>query len=324
MALNDGIAAKMFHGVKIGSLNIHRSHLFYVGDVIIILEWNQTDMENIFWILNVFYIVSGLKINIHKSNVFSVGVSNSEIVSMAAYTGCEACSFPFSCLGLPIGSNIRCIGSKIASQSTNEYGKADPNWGFDDLVQQIIEEEDDGNASDDEKATRINKLQELDNLEKLESMDLVQKGMWLSEPTDIKEAFLNFYKDKFSCHDSLICFLPFIPAHRLNISDRDFLEAMVFMDEIKTTVWDCGSHKALGLDGYSFMFIEKFWDLLKHDIHMFAVNFFSTSTFSQGANSAFITLIPKVKEILKKDKIRSKQDKNGKRGKAEKSQKQLQ
>nr|GEU97238.1 RNA-directed DNA polymerase, eukaryota, reverse transcriptase zinc-binding domain protein [Tanacetum cinerariifolium] len=29
---------------------------------------------------------------------------------------------------------------------------------------------------------------------------------------------------------------------------------------------DCGSQKALRSNGYSFMFIEKFWDLLKHDI----------------------------------------------------------
>ncbi|GKD43199.1 hypothetical protein Tco_1267844 [Tanacetum coccineum] len=59
----------------------------------------------------IFYIASGLKINFYKSNVFGVGVSNDEIVSMAACTGCEAGSFPFSYLGLPIGSNM----SRIAN-----------------------------------------------------------------------------------------------------------------------------------------------------------------------------------------------------------------
>nr|GEY76180.1 hypothetical protein [Tanacetum cinerariifolium] len=80
MALNDGIASNMFHGVRIGSSII-------------------------------FYIASGLKINFYKSNVFGVGVSNSEVISMAACTGCEAGSFPFSYLGLPIGSNM----SRIAN-----------------------------------------------------------------------------------------------------------------------------------------------------------------------------------------------------------------
>nr|GFC70014.1 cysteine-rich receptor-like protein kinase [Tanacetum cinerariifolium] len=44
MALNDGIASNMFHGVRIGS-NIHLLHLFYADDVIILSDWNQNDME---------------------------------------------------------------------------------------------------------------------------------------------------------------------------------------------------------------------------------------------------------------------------------------
>nr|GEY81571.1 RNA-directed DNA polymerase, eukaryota, reverse transcriptase zinc-binding domain protein [Tanacetum cinerariifolium] len=110
MALNDGIASNMYHGVLIGS-DIHLSHLFYVDDVIILSDWNQNDMKNITRILNIFYTASGLKINFNKSNVFGVGVSNSEVVSMAACTGCEADSFPLSYLGLPIGSNM----SRIAN-----------------------------------------------------------------------------------------------------------------------------------------------------------------------------------------------------------------
>ncbi|GKC21613.1 RNA-directed DNA polymerase, eukaryota, reverse transcriptase zinc-binding domain protein, partial [Tanacetum coccineum] len=123
---------------------------------------------------------------------------------------------------------------------------------------------------------------------------IMHEGVWLSEPKDIKEAFFNFYKNKFSCHDSHISFPSFVPIHRLNNSDRDFLEDMVSMDEIKMAVWNCGRHKAPGPDGYTFMFIKKIWDLLKHDIQRFAVNFFSTGMFPQGANSAFITLIPKL------------------------------
>ncbi|GKC83034.1 RNA-directed DNA polymerase, eukaryota, reverse transcriptase zinc-binding domain protein, partial [Tanacetum coccineum] len=119
--------------------------------------------------------------------------------------------------------------------------------------------------------TRINRMQELEDLEKLESMDLIQKsrvkwevggdenlkffhglinsrrksqmvqgimldGVWNSEPKNIKSAFLEFYKDKFSCHDSLVPFPPMLPAHRLSIVDRDFLESMVSMDEIKAMI----------------------------------------------------------------------------------------
>ncbi|GJS75674.1 hypothetical protein Tco_0725555 [Tanacetum coccineum] len=45
MALNDGLAANMFHGVKIGSPGMHLSHLFYAYDVIILSEWNLNDAD---------------------------------------------------------------------------------------------------------------------------------------------------------------------------------------------------------------------------------------------------------------------------------------
>ncbi|GJS04719.1 hypothetical protein Tco_0321227 [Tanacetum coccineum] len=79
IALKYGLVANMFSGVKVGSNGIHVSHLFYVDDVIIFSDWNQNDIDNIIWILNVFYIASGLKINVYKSNLYGVGVSSSEI-----------------------------------------------------------------------------------------------------------------------------------------------------------------------------------------------------------------------------------------------------
>nr|GEZ35848.1 RNA-directed DNA polymerase, eukaryota [Tanacetum cinerariifolium] len=190
-----------------------------------------------------------------------------------------------------------------------------------------------GLASDEDKSSRISKLQELDYFEKMNSLDLMQKvrvkwevegdenskffhglinsrrksqsihgimheGVWLSNPKDIKEAFLNFYKKKFSCHDSQVLFSSFMPAYRLNTSNQDLLEAVVSIKEIKTAVWDCGSNKAPGPDGYSFLFIKRLWDLLKHDIQEFVDSFFSSGKFPQGVNSVFITLIPKVSNPL--------------------------
>nr|GEW67493.1 ABC transporter G family member 35-like [Tanacetum cinerariifolium] len=98
------------------------------------------------------------------------------------------------------------------------------------------------------------------------SFGIMLDGVWNTEPKDIKLAFLDFYKDKFSFYNSTVSFLPMLLDHHLSIADWDFLESMVSMDEIKAVVWDCGSQKALGLDGYSLIFIKKFWDLLKHDI----------------------------------------------------------
>ncbi|GJW45275.1 hypothetical protein Tco_0074074 [Tanacetum coccineum] len=53
----------------------------------------------------VFYLAPGLKINIHKSNIYGVDVSSNEVNDMASITRCESGTSPFVYLGLPIGSN---------------------------------------------------------------------------------------------------------------------------------------------------------------------------------------------------------------------------
>ncbi|GJU30386.1 putative RNA-directed DNA polymerase, eukaryota, reverse transcriptase zinc-binding domain protein [Tanacetum coccineum] len=106
MSLKEACHSGLIHGIKIGSSNINLSHMFYADDVVITTEWNSLDMENIICILYVFYLVSRLKINIHKSNVYGVSVSDNEILSMANNTGCSPGAFPFVYLGLPIGTNM--------------------------------------------------------------------------------------------------------------------------------------------------------------------------------------------------------------------------
>ncbi|GKF44767.1 hypothetical protein Tco_0131319, partial [Tanacetum coccineum] len=41
-------------------------------------EWISHNMDNIIHVLWIFYLASGLKINIHKSNVYGIGVSAEE------------------------------------------------------------------------------------------------------------------------------------------------------------------------------------------------------------------------------------------------------
>ncbi|GKB10150.1 RNA-directed DNA polymerase, eukaryota, reverse transcriptase zinc-binding domain protein [Tanacetum coccineum] len=164
---------------------------------------------------------------------------------------------------------------------------------------------DDGHATDVDRTTRINKMQELEDLEKLELMDLVQKsrvkwevegdenskffrglinsrrnsqivqgimldGVWNSEAKDIKSAFLDFYKDNFSCHDSLVSFLPMLP-----------LIVLALLIGIFSNPWSL------------LMKLRR-----RFGIVSFMVCFFSTGMFLQGSNSAFITLIPKVSNPL--------------------------
>nr|GEW33268.1 hypothetical protein [Tanacetum cinerariifolium] len=99
----------------------HKQSAFIAGRQIIdgslilseIVEWlkkkkklliSMVDFEKAFD--SVFYLASGLKINIQKSNIYGIGVSDVDVSSMANNFGCASVTFPFTYLGLPIGSNM--------------------------------------------------------------------------------------------------------------------------------------------------------------------------------------------------------------------------
>nr|GEX35750.1 RNA-directed DNA polymerase, eukaryota, reverse transcriptase zinc-binding domain protein [Tanacetum cinerariifolium] len=103
-------------------------------------------------------------------------------------------------------------------------------------------------------------------------------GEWVINPQQVKMAFLNFYKEKFDDHVSRMIFSPVTPQPRLNEAECGALESRVTMDEIRTAVWDCGSQKAPGPYGFSFLFIKKYWEILKHEIET-SVVFFKVQRF---------------------------------------------
>nr|GEY59478.1 RNA-directed DNA polymerase, eukaryota, reverse transcriptase zinc-binding domain protein [Tanacetum cinerariifolium] len=64
------------------------SHLFYADASIFIGEWSDSNLENIVKILKCFFLASGLKINIQKSQVLGVGVHRNIVNQAASLIGC--------------------------------------------------------------------------------------------------------------------------------------------------------------------------------------------------------------------------------------------
>ncbi|GJY15773.1 RNA-directed DNA polymerase, eukaryota [Tanacetum coccineum] len=193
-----------------------------------------------------------------------------------------------------------------------------------------IEEKINSNSAlDTEKEDRVKLLKERDDLQHLEDMELMQKakviwdvegdentkffhgllkqkrsqqavqgimidGNWVTNPHQVKTAFCNFYKEKFDNCDSLSDFSTVTPQHTLDHNDNLELEKNVSDDEIRLAVWDCGSQKAPGPDGFSFLFLKTYWDLLKDDVVRAVRGVFDSFEMPKGTNSSFITLIPKV------------------------------
>ncbi|GKD03279.1 RNA-directed DNA polymerase, eukaryota, reverse transcriptase zinc-binding domain protein [Tanacetum coccineum] len=122
---------------------------------------------------------------------------------------------------------------------------------------------------------------------------IMVEGNWITNPSLIKDVFFQFYKVKFQAQDSQVSFPNLPHSQTLNSMDRDYLERLVTHEEIKEAVWDYGSSKAPGPNGFSFAFVKKYWDIIK-DLHDFINSFFASCDMPYGSNSSFFTLIPKV------------------------------
>ena len=53
-----------------------------------------------------FFLASGLKINLHKSKLIGVGVSFEQVEHVARKIGCAPVKPPFVYLGIPVGQNM--------------------------------------------------------------------------------------------------------------------------------------------------------------------------------------------------------------------------
>nr|GEX04372.1 RNA-directed DNA polymerase, eukaryota [Tanacetum cinerariifolium] len=116
-------------------------------------------------------------------------------------------------------------------------------------------------------------------------------GEWIENLNCVKSEFYSYYSNLFSapaCDRSLF---DFNFPRRLN-SDQVFdLEDMVSNEEIKRAVWDCGSDKSPGPDGFTFEFFKKFWTIVGGDVTNAIKEFFISSSFPKCIeNSQFIEL----------------------------------
>ncbi|GJZ08806.1 RNA-directed DNA polymerase, eukaryota [Tanacetum coccineum] len=118
-------------------------------------------------------------------------------------------------------------------------------------------------------------------------------GDWIDEPCKVKNEFLMHFANRFESPSGPCIDIDCHLFKKLSSEQVDDLECDVTFDEIKKAVWDCGTNKSPGPDGFSFDFIRTFWDILKHDFVNAIREFFISSKFPPGCNSSFIALIPK-------------------------------
>ncbi|XP_022765899.1 uncharacterized protein LOC111310750 [Durio zibethinus] len=89
-----------------------------------------------------------------------------------------------------------------------------------------------------------------------------------------------------------------LPFGKLSQEDVELLEAPFEMDELKEVIWEGESSKAPVPVGYNFNFYRKAWNFIREELMQFLANFHSNVKLEKGLNSSFITLIPKVENLI--------------------------
>lgn len=75
VAMEDVVEQGLFRGARVGEEGYSLTHLFYADDALFMGEWDDRNIEYLIIIRNCFYLVFGLRINLHKSKLYGVGTS---------------------------------------------------------------------------------------------------------------------------------------------------------------------------------------------------------------------------------------------------------
>ena len=102
-----------------GGEGVKVSHLLFVDDTLVFCGASKEQLLYLSWILMWFEAMSGLRINLDKSElILMVCMENAE--KLAAAIGCKVGSLPTMYLGLPLGAPYRSAGCLGRSGGENE------------------------------------------------------------------------------------------------------------------------------------------------------------------------------------------------------------
>ncbi|GKA42629.1 hypothetical protein Tco_0735289, partial [Tanacetum coccineum] len=188
---------------------------------------------------------------------------------------------------------------------------------------------DKGQGNEDVIRSRADIMNQLHNCNKLDSMEAAQKakvkwavegdensgffhgiinkkrnirsirgvmvdGTWIDNPKNVKKEFLDHFSKRFCKPGEPMATLQMEFPNQIQLDQRNELESDVSNDEIKKAVWECGTDKAPGPDGFTFGFFRHFWHLVEKEVQDAVRYFFYSNDLPNGCNSSFIALIPKI------------------------------
>ncbi|GFS28866.1 hypothetical protein Acr_00g0004350 [Actinidia rufa] len=105
--LKRAVSQGLLKGVVVGDQDFRLAQLQFADDTIIFCEAKERELVMIKRILRCFEVLSGLRINYHKSMVSGVGVEVHQLASFAEILRCKHQTLPIRYLGMPLGVSPR-------------------------------------------------------------------------------------------------------------------------------------------------------------------------------------------------------------------------
>lgn len=108
------------------------TQLQYADDTILFMDFDDRTIRNVKFILYCFEWLSGLKINFHKSEVFTVGLDEGETDRVAKMLNCNIGSLPLIYLGIPVSDKH--LGIQVMKKVPEKIRKRLQPWKGNNLT----------------------------------------------------------------------------------------------------------------------------------------------------------------------------------------------
>ncbi|GJY46578.1 RNA-directed DNA polymerase, eukaryota [Tanacetum coccineum] len=91
------VNAGMFKGIVLDS-SMQLSHIFYADDAVFVGQWSNSNIDTIVHVLKCFHYASGLSINMSKSKIMGIAVTEERVEQVASRIRCDILKVPMKVL----------------------------------------------------------------------------------------------------------------------------------------------------------------------------------------------------------------------------------
>uniref|UniRef100_A0A803QQM3 Reverse transcriptase domain-containing protein n=1 Tax=Cannabis sativa TaxID=3483 RepID=A0A803QQM3_CANSA len=104
--VDKAIDTESLSGFQIGKDDIQLSHLQFADDTLFFVK-DEASLQKLVKIVEAFCGISGLKVNLNKSQLLGVCMDEDAVAQSAIQIGCEVGRWPMTYLGMPLGGSPR-------------------------------------------------------------------------------------------------------------------------------------------------------------------------------------------------------------------------